>query len=123
MGNLDAWGGPLPNSWYQQQLDLQHAILERMRSFGMIPVLPGFAGHIPKALIDRMYPHAHYYHLSPWNGFGDGTYLLDAQDPLYQVKINLKTLPKKQLDNGSCKFSFMKYGISVEDLIVCLLNM
>lgn len=28
----------------------QHRILDRMRSFGMIPVLPAFAGHVPKAL-------------------------------------------------------------------------
>lgn len=28
----------------------QHRILDRMRSFGMIPVLPAFAGHVPKAI-------------------------------------------------------------------------
>lgn len=88
MGNLDAWGGPLPKSWYNQQLNLQHNILKRMRSLGMIPVLPGFAGHIPKPLVDRLYPNAKFYKLGLWNGFSGtygGTYLLDAQDPLYQV--------------------------------------
>lgn len=28
----------------------QHRILDRMRSFGMTPVLPAFAGHVPKAV-------------------------------------------------------------------------
>jgi len=55
MGNIHGWGGPLPDSWKQNQLALQHKILQRMRSLGMIPVLPGFAGHVPAA-ITKLYP-------------------------------------------------------------------
>ena len=55
MGNLRGFGGPLPSSWKENQLQLQHQILIRMRSLGMIPVLPGFAGHVPSA-ITRIYP-------------------------------------------------------------------
>ena len=55
MGNLRGFGGPLPSSWIQNQLALQHNILNRMRSLGMIPVLPGFAGHVPSA-ITKIYP-------------------------------------------------------------------
>lgn len=51
MGNINKWGGPLPASWIEGQLALQHHILPRMRSLGMIPVLPGFAGHVPSALV------------------------------------------------------------------------
>lgn len=47
MGNIRAWGGPLPQSWLDSDLALQKQILRRMKSFGMIPVLPGFAGHVP----------------------------------------------------------------------------
>ena len=50
MGNLRGWGGPLSDNWHNDTLELQHKILERMRSFGMIPVLPGFAGHVPRAM-------------------------------------------------------------------------
>ncbi len=39
-------------SWHEFTVDLQKQILERMRSFGMTPVLPAFAGHVPKGLID-----------------------------------------------------------------------
>ena len=61
-----------------------------MRSLGMIPVLPGFGGHIPKALVNRLYPDSKYYKLNPWNGFYGkfgGTFLLDPQDPLFKVSI------------------------------------
>ena len=40
-----------------QQKDLQLQIVQRQRLFGMKPVLPGFAGHVPKAL-QRIYPNA-----------------------------------------------------------------
>lgn len=47
MGNIQKWGGPLPQSWINDQLVLQHRILRRMRSLGMVPVLAGFGGHVP----------------------------------------------------------------------------
>lgn len=47
MGNIQGWGGPLPQMWITNQLLLQHRILQRMRGFGMVPVLPAFAGHVP----------------------------------------------------------------------------
>ncbi len=50
MGNMEGWGGPLTSSWHKQQVALQHKILERMRNLGMIPILPAFAGHVPKAI-------------------------------------------------------------------------
>lgn len=49
MGNIRGWGGPLPQSWHQQSLILQKQILARMRELGIIPVLPAFAGHVPRA--------------------------------------------------------------------------
>ena len=52
MNNLEGWGGPLPQSWYAQQEALQKKILQRMREFGMKPVLPGYCGMIPSFLSD-----------------------------------------------------------------------
>ena len=46
MGNMHGWGGPLDKMWHAKQVQLQHQILRRMREFGMIPVLPAFAGKI-----------------------------------------------------------------------------
>lgn len=43
MNNLEGWGGPNPDSWYEQQADLQKKIVKRMREYGIEPVLPGYA--------------------------------------------------------------------------------
>ena len=50
MGNIKGWGGPLDDSWVIAQRDLQLQILNKTREFGMINILPGFAGHVPNAL-------------------------------------------------------------------------
>lgn len=56
MGNVRGFGGPLPESWHRQQMELQHKILTRMRDFGMTPVLPAFSGHVPRAM-ERLFPN------------------------------------------------------------------
>lgn len=49
MGNIRGWGGPLTASWHNRSLILQKQILNRMRELGIIPVLPAFAGYVPRA--------------------------------------------------------------------------
>ena len=51
-----------------------------MRGLGMTPVLPAFAGHIPKALVTS-YPNINYTNTT-WNHFGP-TYLLNAEDEMF----------------------------------------
>nr|XP_011413972.2 alpha-N-acetylglucosaminidase isoform X1 [Crassostrea gigas] len=98
MGNMHGWGGPITQNWIDDQLILQHKILERMRSFGMIPVLPGFAGHVPEATILR-YPQANVSRLTDWAGFNQSfccNYLLDFNDPLF-MKIAVRFI--KEMEN------------------------
>ncbi|XP_012141442.2 N-acetyl-alpha-glucosaminidase [Megachile rotundata] len=95
MGNIRAFGGPLYPSWHEQSINLQHKILERMRSLGIIPVLPSFAGHVPRAF-PRLFPNANVTKLAPWNNFPDVyccLYLLAPTDPLFQQigQLFLKT--------------------------------
>ena len=47
MINVEGHGGPNPKWWYERSRALCQTMLERMRSFGMEPVLPGFAGAVP----------------------------------------------------------------------------
>ena len=47
MNNLEGWGGPNTDEYYERQIALQRLILGRMREFGMEPVLPGYSGMIP----------------------------------------------------------------------------
>ncbi|XP_067929488.1 alpha-N-acetylglucosaminidase-like [Watersipora subatra] len=85
MGNLVKWGGPLSLTYLSGQVQLQHQILKRMREFGMLPVLPAFAGHVPAA-ISQIFPTASITKLSLWSHFDGnytGTYYLNPTDPLY----------------------------------------
>lgn len=47
MNNLEGWGGPNPEWWYERQQQLCTSIVTRMRDLGMQPVLPGFCGMVP----------------------------------------------------------------------------
>ena len=91
MGNLDGFLGPLPQRYIDHQFELQKKILERERSLGMTPVLPAFAGHVPKA-INEKYPDAKITSLGSY-GVGDQyqAYFLDPMDSLF-VKIQQKFL-------------------------------
>ncbi len=55
MGNLDGWGGPLPQSFIDRHEALQKFILARERSLGMTPVLPAFTGHVPPSF-EKKFP-------------------------------------------------------------------
>ncbi|VCX37731.1 unnamed protein product [Gulo gulo] len=99
MGNLHTWGGPLPRSWHLKQLYLQHRILDRMRAFGMIPVLPAFAGHVPKALT-RVFPQINITQLGSWGHFNCSyscSFLLAPEDPFFPIigSLFLRELTKE----------------------------
>ena len=49
MGNVQFWGGPITENWNKNQIELQNQILDRMRDFGMTPVLPAFSGRVVPA--------------------------------------------------------------------------
>ncbi|XP_066344686.1 alpha-N-acetylglucosaminidase-like isoform X2 [Miscanthus floridulus] len=87
MANMHGWGGPLPQTWLDDQLALQKKILSRIYAFGMFPVLPAFSGNIPAALKSK-FPSAKVTHLGNWFTVDSNprwccTYLLDASDPLF----------------------------------------
>ncbi len=80
MGNLDAWGGPLPVSWIESHKALQKQILERQRGLGMTPILPAFTGHVPPAFKEK-FPGAQLQKTN-WVDFPE-VYLLDPDDPMF----------------------------------------
>ncbi|XP_076077103.1 alpha-N-acetylglucosaminidase-like isoform X5 [Mytilus galloprovincialis] len=101
MGNMRGWGGPITQTWLNDQLILQHKILDRMRAFGMIPVLPGFAGHVPEAL-SRLHPKANVSRLRDWGRFNETyccTYLLDFGDPLFK-EIGVSFIKEMEYEFG-----------------------
>lgn len=92
MANLDGFGGPLPQGWIDGQKELQKNIVERERQLGMTPVLPAFAGHVPRQIAER-YPKADVQRLSSWCGF-EPTYFMNSTDSLFAV-IQQKYLQKQ----------------------------
>ncbi|SDI42290.1 alpha-N-acetylglucosaminidase [Chryseobacterium taeanense] len=85
MANIDHWEGPLPMSWIDGQAELQQKILKRERELNMKPVLPAFAGHVPKILKDK-FPNAKITSLGEWGDFDRKyeSYFLDSFDPLFE---------------------------------------
>ena len=92
MANLDGFGGPLPMSWLEGQKALQQQIVAREREFNMTPVLPAFAGHVPKRFAE-MHPEADIQQLSAWCGF-EPTHFLNSSDPLF-AKIQQSFMEKE----------------------------
>ncbi|CAH1960019.1 unnamed protein product [Acanthoscelides obtectus] len=85
MGNIRGWAGPLSTDWHEKSVRLQKQILSRIRSFGMLAVLPAFAGHLPRAF-KRLYPEANMTLMEPWNNFNDTyccSYLLEPSEDLF----------------------------------------
>jgi len=81
MGNLDGWGGPLPQAFMEGQEQLQKQILERERSLGMTPILPAFTGHVPSTFKEK-FPNAKLK-VTHWLDFPE-TCILDPEDPLFE---------------------------------------
>ena len=92
MANLDGFSGPLPMSWLEGQKELQRQIVQREREFNMTPVLPAFAGHVPKRFAE-MHPEADIQQLSAWCGF-EPTHFLNSSDPLF-AKIQQSFMEKE----------------------------
>ncbi|XP_063537881.1 alpha-N-acetylglucosaminidase [Cydia strobilella] len=86
MGNVRGWAGPLTKSWHEAQRDIQSSILDYMFQLGIIPVLPAFNGHVPKAF-SRIYPNVTIHAVETWNKF-DSDYccgsFLDPNEPLFK---------------------------------------
>ena len=81
MGNIEGYRAPLQPGWIQKKHALQLRILGRMRALGMTPILPAFAGYVPKAFAER-HREAKIYRMRAWEGFHE-TYWLDPSDPLF----------------------------------------
>ncbi|AOM76314.1 alpha-N-acetylglucosaminidase [Pedobacter steynii] len=53
MGNIQSWGGPMPQSQIDGRKMLQQKMMRRMKEFGIEPVLQGFYGMVPGSLKEK----------------------------------------------------------------------
>ena len=81
MGNLDGWGGPLPQSFMDKHEELQKHILFAERSLGMTPILPAFTGHVPPTFTER-YPEVKVKK-TKWGSF-DEVNILEPEEEMFE---------------------------------------
>lgn len=81
MNNLEGWGGPNPDSWYERQEELQKRILKSMREYGIEPVLPGYSGMVPHNAKDRL--GLNVADPGRWNGYPRPAFL-QPTDPQFE---------------------------------------
>lgn len=81
MNNLEGWGAPNPDSWYERQEELQKRILKRMREYGIEPVLPGYSGMVPHNAKDRL--GLNVADPGRWNGYPRPAFL-QPTDPQFE---------------------------------------
>jgi alpha-N-acetylglucosaminidase len=107
MGNINGWAGPTPDEWIDYQHDLQLKILERMRDYGMTPVLSMFSGYVPDTFT-KHYPDANVTMGSDWASFDIKyrTYTLEVTDPRFNeiakrfIEIQTETYGTSHIYNG-----------------------
>jgi alpha-N-acetylglucosaminidase len=67
MGNIEGWGGPMPQSQIDHRKDLVQKMIARMQSLGIEPVMPGFYGMVPHDLGRKT--NAHIITQGNWGAF------------------------------------------------------
>jgi len=82
MGNLEGEGGPVPEHLIQEESDLAKRILDRMRAYGMHPILQGFTGVVPSTL-GHYLPGAHIVDQGNWVGGYHRPSVLSPLDPAF----------------------------------------
>ena len=101
MGNISGIDGPLNADWHASQIALEHKILNRMKSLGMKPICPGFAGFIPKAF-QRIYPNLHII-TTHWGEGHFNNWMISPQEPLF------KEIEKAFIEEWEKEFGAQEY--------------
>lgn len=116
MGNIGGWDGPPPTSFFQKQIDLTHKMLDRMSNLGMHPIVPAFAGFVPKG-IKRLYPQEELRELG-WGGFEDRVHILAPTSELF-LKLGKMYISEWEKEFGKGQFyladSFNEMDVPLTD--------
>jgi alpha-N-acetylglucosaminidase len=67
MGNIQGWGGPMPQSQVDSRKVLVQKMIARMQTLGIAPVMPGFYGMVPSTLKHKI--KAHIIPQGNWGAF------------------------------------------------------
>lgn len=83
MNNLEGWGGPNSDQWYEDRIALQKKILKRMRELGMKPVLPGYAGMLPHNAKEKL--GLNVTDPGTWNGYNRPAFLQPTDEAFQKI--------------------------------------
>ncbi|WP_455587349.1 alpha-N-acetylglucosaminidase [Bacteroides sp.] len=100
MNNLEGWGGPNPDHWYERQVALQKRILKRMREYGIEPVFPGYCGMVPHNAKEKL--GLNVSEPGMWCGYRRPAFL-QPDDPRFE---EIASLYYKELENLYGKANF-----------------
>ena len=103
MNNLEGWGGPMSDKWYEDRVKLQRKILARMNELGMDPVLPGYSGMVPHDAEERLGLDVSGKGI--WNGFVRPTFL-NSTDPQFNRIADIYYDELRKV-NGEAKYYSM----------------
>lgn len=103
MGNITGWDGPIPASYFNKQIILNHKILDRLHELDMHPIVQAFAGFVPPG-IQRLYPDEKIRKLQ-WGGFTDEylAYILEPGSKLF-IKIGKMYIAEYEKEFGKQEF-------------------
>ena len=99
MTNIDSFLPPESTEYLKQRLELGRKILTRERELGMMPVMQGYSGHIPRKMKEK-YPELFVIDTPSWCGFPP-TCQLDPADPMFaRIGKNFLENQDRLLGNG-----------------------
>lgn len=98
--NMTGFGGPLPDNWFADRVELGRRVHDRMQALGMKPVLRGYYGAVPTDFTEKN-PDARVVHQGEWCSFtrpdtlrvytedGARDYYSEAADAFYEAQKKL----------------------------------
>ncbi len=101
MGNISGINGPLDQSWYDNRIELQHKVLDRMKELGMKPIVHGFPGFIPQAF-KRIHPELEISQTS-WSNGSFHNWMISPREPLFS-EISTMYVQEWEKEFGKAKY-------------------
>ncbi len=101
MGNLEKWGGPMPQSQIDSRKRMVQKMIGRMRELGIEPVMPAFYGMVPHNLHEKL--KAHIIRQGNWISFTRPS-ILDPTDSTFNRIAGLFYEETKKLYGSDIRF-------------------
>jgi len=101
MGNVQGWGGPMPQSQIESRKQLVQKMLQRMSALGIEPVMPAFYGMVPSDMKQKV--KAHIITQGAWGAFTRPD-IIDPNDPLFNKLANLFYSETKRVYGKNIRF-------------------